>query len=206
MYSYRFNEPSAESTNRAMAILARDHLGEPRLGPLCLTLIYRPSPKRDALLLAAAERSPDRVVRGNATLALAQYLKRKGEFVQNLNKPAVESGYDQAVLQAMYGPQYLAQLRAADAVALLRESAGRVARVDAEYGDVPHASRRGPRYRSLAEVRIEQEIFEHPRVHPGRRAERLVPTIRREGRHQSIENAYNAAILAADRARDESRS
>ncbi len=195
-YSYRFDEPSAETTSRAMAILARDHLGDPRLGPLCLTLIYRPSPERDALLLVAAERSPDRIVRGHATLALARYLKMKGEFVQTLNKPAVEGGYDEAVLRAMYGPQYLAQLRAADAVAILYEAALRFAQVDAKYGDVPHSSRIGPRNRSLAGK------FSDPGA---RRAERLVPTIRREGRHQAIENAYNAAMLAADRATDPAR-
>jgi peroxiredoxin len=95
----------------------------------------------------------------------------------------------------MYGPAYLRQLRAVDAVALLRESDQHFARVYAEYGDVPHASLDDrPTTKTLAEV-----------VHPERRVERPVPTIRREGPHQAIENAYNVAILAANRAGNEAQ-
>ena len=194
-YADRPDGPMAQTTGRAMAILARDHLGDPRLGPACLKLAYYPSPDRDAFLRAVAERSPDRVARGRATLALAQYLKMKGEFVQTLKKPAASGGYDEGVVQGRYGPEYLGQLRAADPFALLRESDQLFARVDAEYGDVPHASLDDrPTTKTLAEV-----------VHPERRVERPVPTIRREGPHQAIENAYNVASLAANRAGDEAQ-
>ena len=73
--------PFAEATGRAMTILARDHAGDPRLGPACLELVHYPSPRRDVFLRTVAERSPDRVVRGRATLALGLYLKTKAELV-----------------------------------------------------------------------------------------------------------------------------
>ena len=95
----------------------------------------------------------------------------------------------------MYGREYLGQLRAADSAAILRESDHLFALVDAEYGDAPYASPDDqPTTKTLAEV-----------VHPERRVERPVPTIRREGPHQAIENAYNVAILAANRAGDEAK-
>jgi RNA polymerase sigma factor (sigma-70 family) len=187
--------PMARMTGRAMTILSRDHSGDPRLGPACLKLAYYPSPDRDAFLRTVAERSPDRIARGRATLALAQYLKMKGELVQTLKKAATSGGYDEGVILGMYGREYLGQLRAAEPSALLRESGRLFAKVDAEYGDVPHASIDDrPTNETLAEV-----------VHPERRVERPVPTIRREGPHQAIENAYNVANLAAGRAGDEAR-
>ncbi len=110
----------AETIERSMKILARDHLGDPRLGPLCLQLVLYPSPRRDVFLRAVAEKSPDRVVRGRAMLALAQYLKNKGEFVRDLKKPDIK--IDQQFLRAMYSPEYLAQLRATDPDRLGREA------------------------------------------------------------------------------------
>ena len=187
--------PMARMTGRAMTILAHDHLGDPRLGPACLKLAYYPSPDRDAFLRAVAERSPDRIARGRATLALAQYLKMKGELIQTLKKAATSGGYDESSILGMYGREYLGQLRAADSAAILRESDHLFALVDAEYGDAPYASPDDqPTTKTLAEV-----------VHPERRVERPVPTIRREGPHQAIENAYNVAILAANRAGDEAK-
>ena len=63
-----------------MEILARDHLADARLGPLCLKLVYYPSPRREVPPGGRRAESGSRRA-GRATLALAQYLKMKGEFV-----------------------------------------------------------------------------------------------------------------------------
>ena len=60
-YTDGYHRLMAETIDRSMEILARDHLGDARLGPLCLKLVLYPSSRRDDFLRAVAERSPDRV-------------------------------------------------------------------------------------------------------------------------------------------------
>ncbi len=76
-----YHRAPGDAIARTMEILARDHLGDARLGSLMSKLVYYPSPRRDEFLRTIAERSTERVVHGQAILALAQYLKMKGEFV-----------------------------------------------------------------------------------------------------------------------------
>ncbi len=57
-YSDGYYPLMAETIDRSMKILARDHLGDARLGPLCLKLVHYPSTLRDVFLRAVAEQSP----------------------------------------------------------------------------------------------------------------------------------------------------
>ncbi len=123
-----------EPVGRAMTILVRDHADDPRLGPICFKLTLYPSPRRDAFLPALAEKSRNRTVKGQATLALAQYLKMKGELLTEL--PPADPVRDQEFLLPMYGPAYLQQLRSADPAPLLAESNRVGDRVIAEFGDL----------------------------------------------------------------------
>ena len=144
-----YDRAMGETIGRTMEILARDHLGDARLGALCLKLVYYPSPRRDVFLRAVAERSPDRVVRGRATLALAQYLKMKGEFVESLKKPAGDDGgYGRRRLRATdvrSGVPGTAPRRRSGP--MLREADQLFARVFDDYGDIaftpPTVSPRG---------------------------------------------------------------
>jgi RNA polymerase sigma factor (sigma-70 family) len=131
-----YKQARGDAISRAMEILTRDHLANPRLGAVCLKLTAYPSPRRDAFLRAVAVRSSDRVVRGRATLALAQYLKNKGEFVESLRKPADEKA--EKLLLGIYGTAYFRQLRAGDPASMLREADQLFARVSADFGDVPY--------------------------------------------------------------------
>jgi peroxiredoxin len=95
-----------------MEILARDHSGDPRLGPLCLQLIGYESPRRDTFLRVIAERSPDRVVKGRATLAFAEYLRMKATSVEMLQHPDAPENLDKmkAMIITFAGPEALASI------------------------------------------------------------------------------------------------
>jgi RNA polymerase sigma factor (sigma-70 family) len=129
--------PFGQAAARAMEILARDHKGEPRLGPLCLKLVHYPSPRRDVFLKAISEGSPDRRVKGQATLALAQYLKLKAEIAKQLQQP--NSPMDNEQVRSMYGPDYLKALKESDPAAILKDSERLSDRILADFGDVPYA-------------------------------------------------------------------
>ena len=119
----------SKAVGRAMEILVRDHAGDPRLGPLCLKLIAYESPRRDVFLRAIAERSPNRVVKGQATLALAEYLGTKAPHVEMLQNPDAPENLEKmkAMIAAILGPESVTNPPITDAAALLRKEQ-RVAR------------------------------------------------------------------------------
>jgi len=198
-----YDRPLATSIGRAYEILAQEHPGDARLGPLCLKLVLYPSPRRDTFLRAVAERSPDRVVRGRAILALAQYLKMKGELVEILKEPAGAlaqrlrekygtGAFDEKQMRELYGPEYLGQLRATDPAPILRESDRLFARVFDEYGDIPHARQDDqPTRETLADV-AHRERRPGPVTNPGEQ-------------FRTMDDAFRAAVKAADRAADEAQ-
>ena len=78
---------SAQAVERAMEILARDHAGDPRLGPFCFRMLSNLSPRNEAFMKNIAERSPNRVVKGQATFALAESLKRNAMWLEIHRRP-----------------------------------------------------------------------------------------------------------------------
>ena len=185
-----YDRAMGDPIGRAMEILAHDHLSEPRLGALCLKLVNYPSPRRDVLLRAVAERSPDRVARGRAILALAQYLKMKGDFTATLKKSSKEAGYDETVLRQMYFPDYLAELRAANPASMLFEADQLFARVFDDYGDIAFTRQDNqPTRETLADVA-------HRERRPG-------PVSNLSEQFRTLNDAFGAAVKAADQAEAE---
>ena len=186
-----------EASGRAMTILARYHAGDPRLGPACLQLVRYPSPRRDTFLRTIAERSPDRVVRGRATMALGLYLKAKAEFVAALRAKAPMASED--ILRMMYGREYLAALRSADPAPILAESAAARARVLADYADVPAVSPDGkPTRETLADVARREA-----RAKPAGADEPPVNDLSRQ--FNAIDEALNVGLRAASKAEEAAR-
>jgi peroxiredoxin len=180
-----------------MTILVRDHAGEPRLGPACLQLFRYPSPRRDVFLRAVAERSPDRVVRGRATLALALYLREKGMLVEALKArgPAPEGD----VLRILYAPDYLDGLFRADPAPILADSAATMARVLTDYADVPAVSPDGrPTRETLADV-ARREAKKPPAEAEKQPVEDL------SGQFRAIDEALGAGLRAASKAEEDAR-
>jgi hypothetical protein len=62
---------------RALAILARDHITSDKIGGLCESLIYSNDPASGELLRKIMEKNPSKDVQGRACLALAMQLHRK---------------------------------------------------------------------------------------------------------------------------------
>ena len=209
----------SKAVGRAMEILARDRAGDPRLGPLCLKLIAYESPRRDAFLRAIAERSPNRVVKGQATLALAEYLGTKAPHVEMLQNPDAPENLEkmkamiaaipgpEAVTNppitdaaaslrkereslAQYAPDYLKHLLAADPAAIRRESEQLYGRVIKEFGDVP-------------DVRLDIRPTRETLADVARRSTRPGPSTSPQGMSfRSLEKAYEAAEQSANKLAD----
>jgi RNA polymerase sigma factor (sigma-70 family) len=194
-----YNRAPGDPIDRAMQILTRDHLADPRLGALCLKLTYYPSPRRDQFLRDVAARATNRVVRGRATMALAQYLKNKGQFVESLKQPGPEQ--EEKVLFGIYGSQYLPQLRAADPAPMLREADQLFARVIAEFGDVAYAPPSDqPSRETLADV------AQRDRQRGPATGSQLNGLDEPTAQFQTIDAAFRAGVMAANQAAEKSQS
>lgn len=163
----------------AADLLIRHHLDSERLGRACLQAMYGgdvPSPARDRLLRAVLEKSRNNANRGRACLALAQYLKAKGNYLEQLRLPG---GDDLAGLMEQWvGREYLASVRADDPFALLDEAEGLYGRVIKEFGDLDYVfeHRHPERLRTLRQI-AEPELYEVKNLAIGR----VAPEIAGEG-------------------------
>ena len=158
------DDPFGRSVTRAMNILAHEHADEPRLGPLCLKLAMNASSRREEFLKAIAERSPDRVVKGRASLALAEALRLKGALAEMFQRPEAPVDLDilfplgvpddiekkhasdpaafRRDVEQAYSrnqPDVVKALKQTDIVACRREADRMFDRVVTDFGDVPYA-------------------------------------------------------------------
>ncbi len=148
-----FDKRYAPLVVRATELLLRFHKDEEAVGVVLLKLTDIPSPPRDQFLRAMVEQTTNRVNQGRACLALAEYLKMKGYFIQQLRNPAYQSE-DPVWTNQFYGTAYLAALKAVDPGPLLAESERLYERVLAEYAEIEHlpAPRHPGRIRPLGEL------------------------------------------------------
>lgn len=63
----------------AIDLLAKDHAGSDRLGPVCFLLVYSPAKKAEAFLRTVSAKSPHRAVRGSATYFVGRHLHEKAK-------------------------------------------------------------------------------------------------------------------------------
>lgn len=122
-----------------------------RVGRLCLALSRLPSPVREAFLRRMVRESGDRVVRGRASLALAELLKTKLACAESLSRPVTAE--IEAKAEQTWGGAYLAHLRSCDRAALGTEVESLLDRVVEEFGDVAFArgTSETPVWRATAE-------------------------------------------------------
>ena len=164
----RGSGPAPVPIDRTLELLARNYAGDPRIGPICIKSMNDISPEREAFLKAIAQRSPNRVVQGQAILALAEYLGLKAIWTEIFQKPDAPENEEKikSMIVSVFGPNVLKQLprekvaeiahpgeqefaksdpsqlryfREADTAAIRRESDLLFKRVIAEFADVPHA-------------------------------------------------------------------
>jgi RNA polymerase sigma factor (sigma-70 family) len=164
----RGSGPSPTPIVRTLELLARNYAGDPRIGPICIKSMNDIGPEREAFLKAVAQRSPNRVVQGQAILALAEFLGLKAIWTEIFQKPDAPENEEKikSMIDSLFGPNVLKQLprekvaqiahpgeqpfaksdssrlryfREADPAAIRRESDLLFKRVIAEFADVPHA-------------------------------------------------------------------
>jgi hypothetical protein len=117
---------------KAVALLLRDHVDSPRLGPLCQILAFDFQEKEaESLLRGVLAKSSSDEVKSEACLALAQLLGQKASFAKRLNDPgtkkeilsngtAAQSFAQQ--IERSYGRDLVAELKKTDSSKLAADS------------------------------------------------------------------------------------
>ena len=209
---YKPDDPGGRAYARALEILARDHADEPRVGAYCRNLPLSPVTIKGDFLRAIAGRSKDRVVRGRATLALAEYLRMEAAMAELIRRPDLPINFDLwssadmpvderrkieadpaafrrqvEEFQVRFQPDYFEVLKRADVAALRLESERAYDRVAAEFADVNAGTPSGEATReTLADL--------------ARRRHEPRPPIPPASRFEPLANAYKAAEKKAQEA------
>jgi hypothetical protein len=127
----------SDSAAKAINRLAEKHADSPKLASAVPGLAYSYAPTTETLLRAVIEKNKDRTARGNATMALAQYLNRKIEIVRAFKENAKRRGeYEQFLSGQGYDKAAIDQLAKADADAILAEVESLFDKVVKDFGDI----------------------------------------------------------------------
>ena len=127
-----------EDTSKVTRRLAEKHAADPKLAGLISTLARSNSPSSDELLRVVIEKNRDRTVRGNATMALARFLKKRFDLIAALGGNDERSPQIEQRLTSMegYDKSALARLKATDSTALAKEIESLFVRVVKEFGEI----------------------------------------------------------------------
>jgi peroxiredoxin len=134
--------------------LLRDHLADDRLGRACLLHVFPsglPVFKSERRLREILRGSPNRNVRGQATLALSRHLINKAGAAEYVR--AQHTDAERAKLEEVYGKDELTELATIDLKALRQEADDLFGTVRQQYGDVPYVRPDGrPTRETLADA------------------------------------------------------
>jgi hypothetical protein len=120
---------------KAIAILVRDHIRNPKLALACQRAGYGFSKDCQMLLRTALEKSPHRDVQAMACLRLAQFFKGRLQRLDLLKeRPDMARRYD-----GLFGKDYLAALRRRDRGEAEKEIEALFEQAAEKYGDVKAA-------------------------------------------------------------------
>jgi hypothetical protein len=125
-------------TSKAMRRLAEKHAADPRLARVVPTIAFSNSSAGEALLRAVIEKNRDRAARGNATIALAKFLKNRSDLITALegNDQQKRRIEEYLTSQEGYDKAALAQLKSTDSAALAKEIESLFEKVVKDFGDV----------------------------------------------------------------------
>jgi hypothetical protein len=117
---------------RALALLARDYVSSPHVGPACLAVTGAIGKQTEAFLRGVLDRNPSRDAQGAACLALGEYLTNRTSAAQLLKgQPQLAGKY-----AAMLGRDYYLELVRLDPAAADKEAAELFQRAADTFGDV----------------------------------------------------------------------
>jgi hypothetical protein len=149
-----------EARPRAFALLRRDHLRSERLGPLCERISYGFCAEYEPFLREVLEKNPHKEVRGQACLALGQFLHNRSLRLDLVrDQPALASEFAD-----LYGREYLESLLRQDRSKATGEAETFLERAARDYGDV-----KLPDGGTIAE-KAEPELFGIRRLSVGKMA------------------------------------
>jgi hypothetical protein len=145
---------------RAMALLLRDHLRSDKVGAICLRLSSGFRKEHETFLRTLLERSPHRNVRGLACLALAQFLNNRMQRLDQIREqPELAREYE-----ALFGKEFLAQLRLQDRAGVAREIETLFGQAGKKYGAVKIP------YEGTVAQKVKAELFEFRHLLVGKEA------------------------------------
>jgi hypothetical protein len=130
------------NVQKAMGRLAEKHADNPKIAGAVPGLAFSSAPAAEELLRAVKDKNSDRTARGQATMALAQFLKRKVDLIRGLKENNQRrTQYEQFLATQGYDKDGLSRLKTADPAPVLAEVESLFERVEKEFGDI--ASGRG---------------------------------------------------------------
>jgi hypothetical protein len=121
--------------DKALAVLARDHLESEKIGQVCQRLVYFPRPGVEKMIRAVIAKNPHRPVQGQARYGLARFLKNEAQMVREFKKPDASKELV-ASWEQMLGPDFTKLLKEGDPDQITREAEQLLEQVAKEYGDV----------------------------------------------------------------------
>jgi peroxiredoxin len=130
-------DPSLEESalrGKALALLARHHADDDRVGSLCTRLVQGVDAGTERFLRDVRERAKKKPVKARAAASLALNLRHRARLIASLEKNADARKQYEAAL----GKQAVAALLEQDAKKLRAESEKLFEEVADRYGDLPH--------------------------------------------------------------------
>jgi hypothetical protein len=121
---------------RAVALLLRDHIRSDKIGPVCPRLAFGFARESETLLRAVLEKNPHREVRGQACLALAEFLANRLRMLDLARDGAEVARH----YENLFGKDYLAELRRQDRAKAIKEIESLLTQAVEQYGDVKGSS------------------------------------------------------------------
>jgi hypothetical protein len=79
--------PTGKTRDQAMALLLKDHVTSPSLGPLCRAIASGRTPGKEETLKTILEKNPHKEVQGQACYWLARSFKEQAEQARRANQP-----------------------------------------------------------------------------------------------------------------------
>jgi hypothetical protein len=123
--------------SKVMLRLAEKYAADPKISTAITGVAYSSSPAAETLLRAVIEKNRNRDTRGNATLALAQFLNRRVELIRTLKENDTRARNIEPFLTSQgYDKEAIARLKSTDPAQVLKEVESLFEKVEKEYADI----------------------------------------------------------------------
>ena len=124
-------------SSKVLLRLAEKHAADPKISSAITGVAYSYSPAAETLLRAVIEKNRDRAARGNATMALAQFLNRKVELIRTLKGKDARASQIETFLTAQgYTKEAIVRLKASEPADVVKEVETLFEKVEKEYADI----------------------------------------------------------------------